>query len=56
MMDLQMVEKIIFDYIDNNIPLLYKQDNCGFGAQDKVSDSKGEWIALIDHGICLLDN
>ena len=25
--------KIIFDYIDNNIPITYhKQDNCGFGA------------------------
>ena len=50
-------EDIIFDYIEQGIPISYfKQENRGFGAARNIAmeNAKGDWIAIIDHDdICM---
>ena len=50
-------EEIIFDYIEQGIPISYfKQENRGFGAARNIAmeNAKGDWIAIIDHDdICM---
>ena len=50
-------EEIIFDYIEQGIPISYlKQENKGFGAarNKAIELAKGDWIAIIDHDdICM---